>query len=357
MRRRRQRWRAAAGLALALVLALLGAVAAPDARAQAPAQPSAQPAAPSTAPEAAQPQAAPESTESSQYRSSIDAALDEFSHGNWTEAHALFAQAHALDPSARTLRGLAACAFEARQYLRAIEYMTAALADPRKPLSETQRREATSLIERAQVFVARVVLAVEPAAARVEVDAVVAIRDDQGRVLLDPGMHQITVSHPGHLTDTRSVSVNPGDALQLSVQLIAVRADPGTGPEVGSGPPGATDSPRSDSQPSVPPRTWAWLTAGLGVALTGTGVALFALGQSGVTDVERACPKDACSPEEIERRIDREHLQELQTGSILAFALAGASAIVSTVLFATGADSDEATLSSTGRGATLRARF
>ena len=43
------------------------------------------------------------SGESSDYRALIEEALQEFSHGNWEEAGALFARAHAVEPSARHL--------------------------------------------------------------------------------------------------------------------------------------------------------------------------------------------------------------------------------------------------------------
>jgi hypothetical protein len=299
--------------------------------------------------------------ESSQYLALVDAALDEFSRGNWTEAYALFVQAHALEPSARTLRGLAACAFEARQYLRAIEFMRAALVDPRKPLSPEQRHEAERLIERARVFVARLTVAIEPSGARVEL-ATPAQRDDQDRVLLDPGVHQITFSHPNYLTETRTVSVNPGDTLHLSLQLV--RASEHDDSDATPQPLPSTQPARRASTTDVDLRTWAWITAAASVAFAGAGATFFMLGKDAVDDVEGACPPGACSRAQIDRLIERESLVELQAGSILGFALAGAGAIASTILFASSVESADgagtsptALLAPAPGGAALQARF
>jgi tetratricopeptide (TPR) repeat protein len=315
-------------------------------------------------PTSAQQAAPPATSESAQYRALIEGALDEFNREHWTEAYALFMQAHALEPSARTLRGMAACAFEARQYLRAIEYMRAALSYANKPLDDVQRREGNDLIERAEVFVARATLAIQPAEARIEVDSVPAERDDQGRLLLDPGLHQIAFSRPGYVTETRSVNVNPGDTLHIALQLapsvppLTTAASATTTPhahDAQGAPARAADA--AATAPAQSRRTWAFITAGAGVALAGTGFALFFLGRDGVQDVEHACIEDGCSNAEVERRIDDRHLDALQGGSIVAFALAGASAVVSALLFANGADESETKLSATARGASIEARF
>ncbi len=307
---------------------------------------------------AAAPASATDPAESPEYRALIDAALEEFVRGNWTEAYALFLRAHALSPSARTLRGLAVCAFEAKQYLRAIEYMRAALADTRKALDDKQRGEASSLIERAQVFVARLAVVVEPTQARVEVDGALATRDAQDRVLLDPGVHQLTLSLPGYLTETRSVSVSPGDELTLAVQITPATAPGVTVASTASSRPTPAPAPLalSGTPDAISQRTWAWVSATGSLVLAGAGTTMFVLVKDGVHDIGQVCPPDACTARELERRIDARQLDTLQAGSILAFALAGASAVVSTILFVTLSD-DRPPSTEAAAPAALRVRF
>src|SRR5262245_59777470 len=78
------------------------------------------------------------------YDQTIESALNEYRLGNWEEATALFTQAHALRPSARTLRGMGLSEFENRKYVSALVHCTAALADPRNPLNDEQRAELES---------------------------------------------------------------------------------------------------------------------------------------------------------------------------------------------------------------------
>ena len=292
-------------------------------------------------------QPAPAEGETPEYHRLVDAALEEYARANWIEAYALFLKAHELWPNARTLRGLAVCAFESKKYLRAIELMRAALADTRKALDDSQRAAATALIERAYVFVGRLTLTVEPAEARLEVDAAPATRDANGRVLLDPGTRQLTLTLPGYLTETRSLSVSPGDDLQLTVQLAPVPATVhvATAPELAQARP---ELPRVHDEGTT--RTWAWVGAAGAVAFAGAGGALFVIGRDGVQEIEESCPPAACTKAEIRRQIDRRGLRTLQTGSIVSLALAGASAVVSTVLFATSRDEPS-------QGLLLRASF
>jgi hypothetical protein len=71
------------------------------------------------------------------------------------------------------------------------------------------------------------------------------------------------------------------------------------------------------------------------------GVALWRVGEGGVTEVEKECPVGACTKARIEREIEERDLETIQTGIGVSFALAGAAAITSAVLFAVGADGAE----------------
>jgi len=86
----------------------------------------------------------------SDYKALTEAAVEEHSLGHYEEARALFAKAHAINPNARTLWGMGTAAFEARQYVDAMQLFQAALSDTRKPLTEAQSKQAESLRKRAE---------------------------------------------------------------------------------------------------------------------------------------------------------------------------------------------------------------
>lgn len=159
-------------------------------------------------------------------RALIAEAVREYQSGRYPEAQALFRRAHALNPSARTLRGLGMASFEMREYVSALRALRAALAEERHPLTETQREHAQSLIERATVFVARYQLEIEPEAATLWIDGEPPELEEDGSVLLDAGQHTISVMHPGHHTRSLQVRVQGGSDRSLRLALEAI---PGAG--------------------------------------------------------------------------------------------------------------------------------
>jgi hypothetical protein len=289
------------------------------------------------APDAASAQAAPidgaavaaaVDASSAEYRSLVERALEEYALGNWAEAYGFFVRAHALEPNARTERGMGACAFALKQYVLAVQHLRRALADARKPLDAEQRGEATSIVARAEAFVARLQLVLEPSDARVEVDSRAPTFDETGKLLLDRGMHQISAARDGYVPERRGVEVHPGDLLRLELRLA--RLAPSA--------PAAPTAAAARATPHSPPtaarlRPWVWTFAIASGVLGGTGVILHVVGNAGVAAVKSACPPQACSEQEIERRIDAEQLETLQLGSAGAFVLAGVSAATAVVLF------------------------
>ena len=65
-------------------------------------------------------------TNESEYQRLVRQAIAEYAEHNFAEARALFARAHALEPNARTLRGLGMTAFELRSYAEVYRVLTAA---------------------------------------------------------------------------------------------------------------------------------------------------------------------------------------------------------------------------------------
>src|SRR5262245_443922 len=79
------------------------------------------------------------------YQAQVDLGRSEAAAGRWEEARVAFRKAHALYPNARTLRGIGMVAFEIRDYVDAARQLELALAEPRRALDETQRREVSAL--------------------------------------------------------------------------------------------------------------------------------------------------------------------------------------------------------------------
>lgn len=150
-----------------------------------------------------------EAVEPPEYRATIREALAEYRARNFLEARALFAEAHRLLPNARTLRGLGMTAFELRSYRESIDFLQRALAHEVKPLEGGLRNETERLLKRAERFVAKLELTIEPPDARITLDGAPIAGPEGGEpLLLDIGPHELEFSADGYVSETRSIQVN-----------------------------------------------------------------------------------------------------------------------------------------------------
>jgi hypothetical protein len=317
-----KRRRAARGeLALLLLLCVAG-VSRAAAQAQAPA---AQASPAETQPAETQPTGVQEPRD---YDRTIESALNEYRLGNWEEATALFTQAHALRPSARTLRGMGLSEFENRKYVIALAHCSAALADTRNPLSDEQRAELESVIERASEFVARVKLTLSPEDASVTVDGAVPYRDAAGNVLLDPGPHELVASDLRG-SERRRIDAASGQLLELTLTVRPNAVAPAQAQA-------AKDSGRV---PAAQVLTYVGLAVlGVGLAV-GTTAGVIVLDKAG--ELDDACSDHLC-PED--QRKELEQSEDLAVVANVAFAVAGAgaaAAVVGLVLAHGGGDDAE----------------
>lgn len=246
-----------------------------------------------------------------EYDKAIEDALREYRLANWEEAAALFARAHALRPSARTLRGLGLSEFENRKYVLALVHCHGALAESRNPLNDVQRTELLSVIQRSSEFLARVELSVSPAHATVKVDGALPYRDQAGKLLLDPGTRELVVTAGGHATDRRRLTLASGQVLRVALTLRSAAA------YVAAQPRRAQPSDSGISPATVVMYSgFALGAAGLAVGAT-TG--LLALDRAG--ELEDSCAQNECSETE---RSDYEDGQDLATVANIGFIVAGA---------------------------------
>jgi tetratricopeptide (TPR) repeat protein len=163
-----------------------------------------------------------------EYPQLVERALHEYELGNYAEAKAFFQRAHQLSPSARTLRGLGMVSYELRRYVEAIGLFKQALASKDRPLTAEMQREVSQLLSQALSFVTWLDLSVSPQQARVRVDTREATRASDGRIMLDPGSHEIMVDAPGYPATTRVIRSDGADTLTLSIRLLEQNQQPAT---------------------------------------------------------------------------------------------------------------------------------
>lgn len=238
------------------------------------------------------------------YAMLVSEALREFKEQNWPESRALFRRAHALRPSARTLRGLGMVCYEMRDYAAATRHLTAALQSEERPLTAAQRRELAPLLNRARGFVAHYTLDIAPADASVMLDGAVAGREPDGSILVGLGEHKLEVSHADHVAQVRWLQVEGGEQQTLHIELqskqalqlaVARASDPEPRP--------LEPAPDRAKQRGL---RWSWVTLAASAALgAGTAVVWFR-GQSKLDDLQRGCDaraldaRPACQPDNVD---------------------------------------------------------
>lgn len=214
------------------------------------------------------PSAASES--SAAYRETINAAVAEFAAEHHAEARALFRQAHAMRPNARTLRGIGMCAFELREYAEAVRALSASLTDTRRPLTEEQITQVRAALERANAFVGRFEV-IAPDGVLLFVDASSAPTDleGDGTLLLTLGTHVVAARRDSITLGEARVEVRGGER----ERIVLTRETP--------------------SEPPPPPAEAPDLVPGIALIATGgalllTGAILFGVGLADAATVEGA---------------------------------------------------------------------
>lgn len=218
-----------------------------------------------------------------EYRRVITEALAEFDGHNFAEALALFRRAHALRPSARTLRGLGQVSFELRHYVDAVNYFREALASTVNPLTDAQRTESTNLMTRAEAFVGRYRITTTPEGAAITVDG----NEATNEIVLDIGAHVVAASLSGYVTSTRTVNVIGGEDTTLAFVL-----EPATRDTV------IEERVVVANDPGEPVRIAGWSIGGVGLVGLILGASFHGAGYSAYeafrqsVEVTRACNND-----------------------------------------------------------------
>lgn len=275
------------------------------------------------------------SSGSSEYRELVKEAVREFDAANWAEAFGLFKRAHEIEPNARALRGMGMASYEMRDYVQAIGHLQTAMEDRHRPLTASQREEAERIIARAQNFVARYRIEVEPQRATVLIDGKEVAHGDAHDVVLNSGMREIVVEAEGFEALQRTINAEPGESRQIRLVLApAAQAAPALAPALVQSPDvdGSIAAAASSDAPK-PDYTWVWVSAASSVALAGAGVTFYLLADSEFKDVDAGCNANKCTPDEARRRIAASPGKTYDALAITGFVAAGAAAVASVTLY------------------------
>lgn len=232
------------------------------------AQPATAPA-PAAEPAPAPAQASPVSSVEGQYADAIRNALVEMSGGNYAEARALFLKAHALQPSARTERGLGTVEFELRRYSVAVMHFRAALASAVRPLDDAMRSEVAKALLRAESYTGTLQLTLDPPGGTLKLDGQRIALPGDGMLRLDLGIHDLQYQLPGRRSVLERIEVHGGEHSELRIAV----GEPG--------PDGAVAGDRSRSDGGLLSRWWFWTAAGVVVVGAAVGIAVVASGDPG----------------------------------------------------------------------------
>ena len=254
------------------------------------------------------------------YGELINQALEERNAGRFEEAQVLFARAHALYPNARTLRALGMVEFELRHYRASVQSLEQSLASQVRPLDAALRTSVLELIARAQVYLGKLALRVEPSDATVEIDGAEVALDPAQPVSVDFGEHTLAISAPGYVSDSRTLNVRAGETKTLRVSLVAetsAAAAPARVPAIATNEPGAPPpAATNDSGPGAMP----WVLVGVGGAMIASGGVLVLLALNDIHDVEHPEPETAWS-----RNAGKYDAAPVKSG--IGFALLGVGAV------------------------------
>lgn len=213
--------------------------------------------------EATAPSGASNEEPQGEYKQLIDGALKEYGLRHFERARDLMRRAHAIEPNARTLRGLGKIEFELRNYGESVKYLSEALASQVKPLSEPLRQETLALLERANAYVGRLHVLVDPHTASVMVDGVTVGSGPRVELALNDGVHVLELHALGRISYRNPITVERGKQESVHVVLEPIAVDE----------PRAASSDHHDDGRSRRSKIILWTCVGVAVAAVAAGVA------------------------------------------------------------------------------------
>lgn len=210
-----------------------------------------------------------------EYRRLSEAGAAASAAGHHQEAFALFAQAHAVFPNARSFRAMGASAFQLGHYTVAIENYQAALTDERRPLTPELRAQAEQELAVAQRLIGHATVSCTAVGATATIDGHAIPLGTE--IAQDPGAHELVVAAPGFVERHQTFTTASADQQVFDVTLEPVgRADHVATDRV-------IDAPiESATTADVGFVVGGGTTLGLGIAFLIGGISAHAFGQSAI---------------------------------------------------------------------------
>lgn len=216
------------------------------------------------------------------YREIVRRALAEFGAKNWQQAQALFRSAHALQPSARTLRGLGMVAFEMQDYVESHHKLRAALSDSRKALDGTLRAETQALLARARAMIGRVRVSVSPPWAKLQLDGAQVSQAHGQDLWVRAGTHVVAAEATAYAPQRRELYVRGGAELDVDMRLARGATAGGRAPSgdqhsqaLAASLVARPDRDARDDDGALTDKWWFW--AGAGALAVGIGASVVLL--------------------------------------------------------------------------------
>ena len=238
------------------------------------------------------------------YQQLIDRGLSAYAAQRPAEARSFFAEAHALQPGARTLRALGIADLALDNYTLAKDELGAALKEQVAPLDDSQRAEVQELLRWMETNLGVLHLSFTPLDAEASIDGrTVKVPE----VLLAPDKHRLNISAHGFVPQERTFTITIDRPMRLEISLQRAPASMSNAKPQPQAANVASERSPELQQPTAAnvesgPKLWPWV-GGAGAVLLVTGGTLFALGMSDKATVENA--KSPVRLSEIEAAHDR----------------------------------------------------
>jgi hypothetical protein len=235
--------------------------------------------------------------------------------GRWAEAAERFRDAIAIRSAPKALVALAVAEENLGHLVAAERLYGQAVAEARTAGLGEDEATALTALRLLTPRVPRVALALprDVPVTSLLVDGKPAAAQD-GELVLDPGVHEIEIDAAGYEHYRTRVTLKEGSRERLNVRLARTAAP-------------APVAPPADRRTASPP-VGALVLLGLGAAVAGTGMALWAIGKGRENDVSARCPDDRCPEQEraeLQPEIDGAH-DNIVAGNLLVLGGALAAA-------------------------------
>jgi tetratricopeptide (TPR) repeat protein len=254
------------------------------------------------------------------YEAALAESLAAHARGDYAAAQLFMERAHALEPSARTLRGLGIVAFARGAHADAIRHLDAAMASETRPLPPELRASVEELLAHAWAQVGRYELAVDAEHATFVVDGAPPNFYAPRTVILAAGEHRLLVQAQGRVPHELRLQVRPGEQRSLFVVLSRQAAE--------DVPPPLTPPPT----PSEPHTGWTparrWALVGAGSALVASSAVVWGLAIARLHRIAEDCREQedaACSEREAEGAYRGENIEGLGISAVVLLSAGAAT--------------------------------